>query len=118
MARFVFFIRRILDQLGLPPIKTWQAKFLPPRVSRGGRLQLTPEFHADVEFWRLLLERALDVPLFAIHAPLYSFCSRMLWPDASGDAMGGYCSASEAWGRVDFDEYLRDPMRRESGSWR
>ena len=77
------YLRLFLDVTGFPTGATW-----------------TPEFHADVEFWRLLLEGALGSPVGTLHASLYSFCSqpysRTLWSDASGDAMGGYCSESGA----------------------
>lgn len=56
-------MRHMLNHIGLPPIKTWMEKFLPSRVSRRGRHQLRPEFHADVEFWRVLLEGALGSPV-------------------------------------------------------
>ena len=106
-----FFVRRMLNQLGLPPVNVWQEKFCTSRVSRRVRLLLTLEFHADVEFWRLLLEGVLGSPVGALHGPLYSFCSqsysRTLWSDASGDVSGGYCLQSGAWRRVDFDEDVR-----------
>ena len=103
--------------MGLPPIKIRQGKLLPSRVSRRGRLQLTPEFHADVEFWRLMFEGAVGSPLGTLQAPLYSFCSqsysRTLRSDASGNAMGGYCLESGAWWRVDFDEDVRNRLREK-----
>ena len=112
----MFFIRRMLNRLALPPIKIWQKKILPSRVSQHGRLQPTPEFHADVELWRLMFEGALGPPLGTLQAPLYSFCSQScspaLWSNASGNAMGGYCSESGAW-RVDFDEDMRNRLHQE-----
>ena len=110
-------MRRMLNQLGLPPIKIWQQKPLPPSVSQRERLQLTPDFNAHVEFWRLLLEGALGSPVCTLHAPLYSFCSqsypRTQWSGASGYAMRGYCLESGAWWRVDFDEGVRNRLRQK-----
>ena len=89
-------------------------KIVPSRVLRRGRLQLTPEFHADVEFWQLMFEGALGSPLGTLQAPLHSFCSqscsRTLWSDAPGNAMEAYCSESGAWWRVDFDEDVRNRL--------
>ena len=97
------FIHRMFNQLGLPPMKIWQHKYILTRVSRRRRLQLTPEFNADVEVWRLLLEGALGSPSGTLHAPLYIFCSqsysRTLWSDASGNAMEEYCFRD--WGVVE-----------------
>ena len=87
------------------------------QVSRRGRLQLTPEFHADFEFWRLMFEGALGSPLGSLQAPLYIFCSqsysRTLCSDASRNAMGGYFSESGAWCRVGFDEDVRNRLRQK-----
>ena len=103
-----FLVRCMLNQLGLSPIKIWQGQFLTSRVTRRTRFKLKPEFHADVEFWQSMLEAALGSASGTLHAPLYSFCrqphSRILWSDASGDAMGGYCLESGAWWRVDFSD--------------
>ena len=55
---------RMLNQLGLPPSQRWQDKWQSKlaasrgaRASAGGRgrIWLGLEFHADVEFWRLIV---------------------------------------------------------------
>ena len=43
------------------------------RPSRCTIFMLTPEFHADVTFWRLLVGGALQYKRGALHPPLYSF---------------------------------------------
>ena len=111
-----FFVRRMLNQLGLSASKPWRDNLKMRRPSRRTTLMLTPEFHSDVTFWRLLVGGALQNRMGALHAPLYSFFLqppvRTLWSDASGDAMGGYCLESGAWWRMDFDEGVRRRLRQ------
>lgn len=89
----------MLNQLGFPLIKIWGEKVLPSLVSRPGRLQLTPEFNADGECWRPLLD-STQLTLWYFIRTSYSFCSQ--WysgkqaSDAAGDAMGGYFLESGA----------------------
>jgi len=113
-----FFVRRILNQLGLEPFKAGDAD---DRFAVGGRrrrrvVQLTHEFHADLDFWRLIIEMAtgadgiirLESPLFAcfLQPP-----TRVLVSDACGDAMGGFCLETGRWWRTDFTEDIRTRLR-------
>ena len=59
-----FFVGRMLNQLGLTPSQRWQdkwqSKLATSRGARasaggGGCIWLGPEFHTDVEFWRLIV---------------------------------------------------------------
>lgn len=119
-----FFVRRMLIQLGLPPSQQWQNKWQSKlAASRGahasaggqGHLWLGPEFHADVEFWRLIIAWGMASPARTLGAPLYSFCpqppSYTLWSDASGDALGRYCLVSGLWWRLDLDADVRARLR-------
>ena len=89
-------MRRMLHQVGLPPVRTWSAKYHAShtRAASSPRIRLGPEFHADVSFWRLLVTGGLGSPAGRFFAPLYrSFLhppTFTWWSDASGDAMGGY----------------------------
>ena len=92
-----FFLRRMLNQHGLPPVNRWQEKLggSSPRSRRGGRLALGPEIHADVEFWRLMMSEEFARLLSHLSSPLYTFFlqrrSRTLVSDALGTAVGRYC---------------------------
>ena len=104
-----FFVRRMLNQLGLPPVKRWQEKLggSSPRSRRGGRLALGPEFHADVRFWRLMTSEEFARLGSHLSSPLHMFFlqrrSCTLVSDASGTAVGGYCLETGAWWRFDLD---------------
>ena len=112
-----FFVRRMLNQLGLSSGSPWKDNLEMRRARKRKPLKLTPEFHSDVAFWRLLVEGVLQHRGGTLHAPLYSFFlqppSRTLWSDASGDAMGGYCLESGTWWRMDFDEGVRTRLRQK-----
>ena len=109
-----FFTRRLLNQLGLAPLKAGvgvDGRDQPRRIVR-----LSREFHDDIAFWNLILDMAtgpdgitrLESPLFCrfLQPP-----SRILVSDASGDAMGGYCLESGKWWRLDFSEDVRTRLR-------
>ena len=91
-----YFVRRMLNQVGLPPVCAWSAKCHAPhtRAASTPRIRLGPVLHADASFWRLLVTGGLGSPAGRLSAPLYrSFWQPptfTLWSDASGDAMGGY----------------------------
>lgn len=119
-----FFVGRMLNQLGLPPSQRWQDKWQGKlatsrgaRESAGGRgpIWLGPEFHADVEFWRLIVAWGMRSPAGTLEAPLYSLYpqrpSYTLWSDASGDALGGYCLESGLWWRLDLNANVRARLR-------
>lgn len=57
------FVRRIINQLGMPPDRPWDERFGVSSVGKGRRksrvvVRLGPEFHADVSFRRLIVQRA------------------------------------------------------------
>ena len=89
-------MRRVLNQVGLPPARAWSANYRAwrTRAASSPRIHLGPEFHADASFWRLLVEGGLGSPTGRRSAPVYrSFLQPPtfpLWSDASGDATGGY----------------------------
>ena len=117
-----FFVRRILNQLGLPPLKGvgGDERFVARGPAAHTIVHLGKEFHADLAFWHLALELAtgpdgvtlLSAPLFAcfLQPP-----SRILISDASGDAMGGYCLESGQWWRIDFSDDIRSRLRQRVG---
>ena len=117
-----FFIRRILNQLGLAP---FQAGETGEGFGMGGRrgrgvVRLSREFHADLDFWRLVIEMATGSDGFTrLEAPLFaSFLQppcRIIISDASGDAMGGYCLETGWWWRIDFPEDIRARLRKRVG---
>ncbi len=114
-----FFVRRILNQLGLAPFSTGETAdkgFVARRPQRRGRVRLGPEFHDDLAFWRLILDMATGVDgVTRLEAPLS--CCFLQSPrlkiisDASGDAMGGYCLETGKWWRIDFDSDVRMRLR-------
>lgn len=113
-----FFVRRILNQLGLAPLKTGEvdAGIVGGGRFRPGVVRLGREFHDDIAFWRLVIEMAtgsdgitrLEAPLFSLY--LQPPC-RIIISDASGDAMGGYCLETGWWWRIDFSEDIRARLR-------
>ena len=92
-----FFVRRILNQLGLALLKAEEG--LGNGVNVGGKhrrgcARLSREFHDDLAFWKIVVEMAtgpngttrLEAPLFCCFSQPPS---RILISDASGDGMGG-----------------------------
>ena len=58
-----FFVRRMLNQLGMPPVQAWHERVRGPgRGDRSSRsrahVRLGDEFHDDLSFWRLMVEKA------------------------------------------------------------
>ena len=104
-----FFVRRIINQLRMSPVRPWNERFGVSGVGKGRRklracVRLGPEFHDDISFWRMVVQRALGPEGGGrLSAPLLSLCLqpqvRTLWSDASRDAMGGYCLESGCWWR-------------------
>ena len=95
-----FFVRRILNQLGLAPLKAGEGLGNGVNVGgkhRRGRVRLSREFHDDSAFWKIVVEMAtgpngttrLEAPLFCCFSQPPS---RILISDASGDGMGGFLS--------------------------
>lgn len=114
-----FFIRRILNQLGLAPLKAEETDGGSVVVSRRKRgvVRLTREFHADLAFWRLVIEMATGPDgVTRLEAPLFTSVlqppSRIIISDASGNAMGGYCLETGWWWRIDFPEDIRVRLRQ------
>ena len=97
-----YFVRRMLNQVGLPPVRTWSAKYHAShtRAASSLRIHLGPEFHVDSSFFHLLVAGGLRSPAGRLSAPLYpSFLQPptfSLWSDSSGDAMGVYCFGTRA----------------------
>ena len=100
-----FFVRRILNKLGLTPFSagaTADKRFVARRTQRRGRVRLGPEFHDDLAFWRLILDMATGVDgVTRLEAPL-SCCflqspSLRIISDARGDSMGGYYLETGKW---------------------
>ena len=119
-----FFVDRMLNQLGLPPSQRWQHKWrskvaasrgVQASARRRGGIWLGPEFHADVEFWRLIVAWGMRSSAGTLEAPLYSLYPQRplctLWSDASGDALGRYCLESGLWWRLDLDANVRARLR-------
>ena len=100
-----FFVRRMLNQLGLPPVKRWQEKLGGGslRSRRAGRLALGPEFHADVGFWRLMMSD--EIARLGSH-----LSSRTLVSDASGTAVGGHCLETGTWWRLDLNRNAKSRL--------
>ena len=113
-----FFVRRMLNQLGLPPVKRWQEKLggRSPRSRRGGRLALDPEFHADIGFWRLMMSEEFTRLGSHLSSPLHTCFlrrrSRTLVSDASVTAVGRYCLETGAWWRFDLDRNAKVSAKR------
>ena len=111
-----FFVRLMLHQLGLPPVKRWQEKLSgsSPRSRRTGRLALGPEFHADVGFWRLTMSEEFVRLGSHLSSPLHTFFlqrrSRTLVSDASGTAVGGHCLETGTWWRLDLNRNAKSRL--------
>ena len=114
------FVRRILNQLGLAPLKAGEGTgngFAVGSKQRRGCVRLSREFHDDLTFWRIIVEMAtgpngitrLEAPLFCcfLQPP-----SRILITDASGDGMAGFCLESDWWWWIDFTKDIRVRLRK------
>ena len=58
------FVRCIINQLGMSPVRPWDERFGVSGVAKGRRklracVRLGPEFHDDISFWRMVVQRAL-----------------------------------------------------------
>ena len=116
-----FFVRRILNQLGLAPLKAGEG--MANGVVVGGKQRrgcgrLSREFHDDLAFWRIVVEMATGPnDITRLEAPL--FCcflqqpSRILISDASGDVMGSFCLEAGWWWRIDFTKDIRARLRKK-----
>jgi len=114
-----FFVRRILNQLGLAPLRAQEVggRHVTGGERSGRTLRLSREFHDDLAFWKLIIEMStgsdgivrLSTPLFACYLQPPT---RILISDASGDAMGGFCLETGCWWRIDFTEDVRARLRQ------
>ena len=122
-----YFVRRMVDHIDFPLVRTWSAKFHAShtRAASSPRIHLGPDFHADVSFWRLLVEGGLGSPAGRLSAPLYRSYMQppmfTLSSDASGDAMGEFIfgpkPGSGVWWRFDFDDDVRARLRATVRDW-
>ena len=120
-------MRRMLNQVGLPPALAWSAKYHAShtRAASSPRIHLGPEFHDDASFWRLLVEGGLGSPAGRLSAPLYRSVLQpttfTLRSDASGDAMGGFVLGPEpgfrVWWSFEFDDNVRARLRATVRDW-
>ena len=116
-----FFVRRMLNQLGMLPVQAWHERVRGPgggdrASSSRSHVRLGGEFHDDLSFWRLMVAKAMGTGGGStLSAPLLSFYlqphSRTLISDASGDAMGGFCLETGLWWRINFDEDTQNRLR-------
>ena len=58
-----FFVRRIVNQLGMSPVRPWNEQFGVSGVGKGRRtlracVRHGLEFHDDISFWRMVVQRA------------------------------------------------------------
>ena len=118
----IFFVRRMLNQLGLPPVPAGDDEPWGSRGRKRARIRLGREFHDDLSFWRLLVDKAVGPGVVStLDAPLLSFYlqphARTLVSNASGDAMGGLYSETGRWWRVEFDSDTRSRLRSRVQEW-
>ena len=115
------FVRRMLNQLGLPPVPAGADE---PWGSRGGkraRIRLGREFHDGLSFWRLLVDKAggpggagsLEPPCWVFicntrHARSSATCRGTPW--------GGYLETGRWW-RIDLDSNTRSCLRNRVQQW-
>ena len=117
----IFFVRCIINQLGMSPVRPWDERLEVSGLGKGrcklrACVRLGPEFHDDISFWRMVVQRALgpegrgrlSAPLLSLYLQPHV---RTLWSDASEDVMEGYCLESGCWWRYDFDENVRARVR-------
>lgn len=120
-----YFVRRMLNHRGLPPVRAWGAtsRVSHSHAASSPRIRLGPEFHADVSFRCLLVEGGLGSSAGRFSAPLYRSHMKppafTLWSDASGDTMWGcfFGPESGAWWRFKFDTDVRERQRTTVKNW-
>ena len=117
-----FIVRRLPPNVGLCPVRAWDAKFYLAHTSAASSpcIRLGSEIHADVPVWRLFVAGGLASPAGRFSAPLYRSYMHppafSLWLHASGDAVGGYFVLGPepglgVWWCSDFDDDVRERLR-------
>ena len=94
-----FFVGRMLSCAGVKADRDGDFSVKGPNRARV--IPLSPEFHADLEFWRWLSSAGLDVRGGSLMAPMYDLVyrppARTIFTDASKTAVGGYCAETGMW---------------------
>ena len=102
-----FFVHRLLASVGMPRIAAGD-NFAGQLANPGRRVARGPEFYADLEFWRWLVDKGADTCIGVLSAPIYHFLERpaqhTLCSDASKTAVGGYCLKTRVYLRYDLTD--------------
>ena len=89
-----FFVRRLLASVGMPRIAAGD-HFAGRMANPGRRVALGPEVHADLEFWRWLVDKGVDARGGVLSVLMYHLlelpAQRTLFSNASRTDVGGYC---------------------------
>ena len=105
----------------MSPVRPWGERFGLSGAGKGRRklracVRLGPEFHDDISFWRMVVQRALRPEgggQAVCPTPQFVFataCSHAV-ERCEREAMGGYCLESGCWWRYDFDDNVRSRVR-------
>ena len=70
-----FFVDRLLALVGMPRIAAGD-HFAGRMANPGRRVALGPEFHADFEFWRWIVDKGVDAPGGVLSAPMCHLLDR------------------------------------------
>ena len=86
-------MQRLLAHANMPLPST--VGFLPSSERSRRLVPLDPEFHGDLEVWRLIVEAGMDASEGGLSASMYRLVARppcrTLTSDASNHAVGGFC---------------------------
>ena len=100
-----FFVHRLLTSVGVPRVAA--GDHFAGRIANPGRRDVFgPEFHADLEFWRWVVDNSAGARGGVLSAPMYHLlerpAQRTLFSDASKTTVGGYCLETGVYWRYDL----------------
>ena len=116
-----FFVRRSAKQVGMSSVRPWDERFRVSGVGKGrcklrACVRLGPEFHDDISFWRMVVQRVLgpegggQAVCPTLQFVFATACSHAV-ERCERRCDGGYCLGSGCWSRYDFDENVRARVR-------
>ena len=100
------FVHHLLASVGMPRMAAAGDLFAGCIANSGRRVALGPEFHADLEFWRWFVDKAVDARGGVFSALMYHFlerwAQRALCLDASKTAVGRFYPETGVYWRYDL----------------
>ena len=103
-------VHRLLALVWMPRIAAGD-HFAGRMANPGRRVALGPEFHADLEFWRWLVDKGVDARSGVLSVLMYHLlelpAQRTLFSNASRTDVGGYCLETGVYRRYGFTAHTQ-----------